>query len=122
MLAPQLGSYAVRMAVIATLMAAYGLHVTPRNVLLMVAAVSISFLFALTPGGVGTQQALALVALRDAAPSATVAAYAIGQQVIITAWSVVLGAVALGATIGWRATRTLVHERWTEARVRRARD
>lgn len=120
-LAPQLGSYAVRMAVIGTLMAAYGLDVSAHSILLMVAVVSLSFLFALTPGGVGTQQALALVALRGTAPSATVAAYAIGQQVILTAWSVALGAVALSATIGWRATRTLVHERWTDSRARRAR-
>lgn len=121
-LVPQLGSYAARMCVIATLMAAYGLDVTPRGVLLMVAVVSLSFLFALTPGGVGTQQALAVIALRGAAPSATVAAYAIGQQVIITAWSIALGAVALSATIGWRATRTVVHERWTATRSRKASD
>jgi hypothetical protein len=60
---------------------------------------------AVTPGEVGTQQAIA---------------YSLGQQAILTAWNVALGVVALGVTIGWGATRGLIRDRWAEARASRA--
>jgi hypothetical protein len=77
-------------------------------VLLVTAVNSLSTTFAATPGGVGTQQALASIALRNYAPAHIVTAYSLGQQLILTAWDVVLGFVLLWATIGWRATHQLV--------------
>ena len=121
-LAPQAGSYLVRMGVIAVLMADYGIPVSPHTVLLVVAASSISTLVALTPGGVGTQQALIVVALTGVAPSATATAYSLGQQAILTAWDVALGLAALAATIGWGATRGLIRDQWAEARAKKHQD
>lgn len=120
-LAPQLVSYGVRIGVIATLMSAYGVPVSLRSVFLIIGATSIATMLALTPGGIGTQQALASVALRDVAASATVTAYSLGQQIILTAWNVALAVVALSATIGWRVTRTLVHDGWVDGRAATAR-
>lgn len=119
-LLPQAGSYVLRMIALAVLMSAYGLSVSPRSVLLVIAAVSLSTLVALTPGGIGTQQALIAVALRDAAPAATVAAYSIGQQIILTAWDVAFGLVALTLTLGWASTRALLGEQRAESRRARA--
>lgn len=115
-LLPQMGSYASRMGAMAVLMSAYGVPVSLRNIFLIIAAGSISTLVALTPGGVGTQQALAVAALSDVSDSATVAAYSLGQQAILAAWSAALGLVALSVTVGWGTTRGLIHERWVEAR------
>jgi hypothetical protein len=44
---------------------------------------------------------LASVALRNYAPAHVVTAYSLGQQLILTAWDVVLGFVLLWSTIGW---------------------
>jgi uncharacterized membrane protein YbhN (UPF0104 family) len=66
----QVASYVARMGVNATFMSAFGIPVTIRNIFLIIAANSVSSTFAVTPGGVGTQQALASVALRDVAPPA----------------------------------------------------
>ena len=107
-LAVEVASYVVRMAVTTTFMYAYDVPVSARAVLLITAVNSISTTFAATPGGVGTQQALASVALRNYAPAHVVTAYSLGQQLILTAWDVVLGFVLLWSTIGWTATRHLV--------------
>jgi len=107
----QLGSYLARMAVIATLMHAYGIPISIRNVLVIVAASSVSSSIALTPGGIGAQTALTSVALAGVAPVSTIAAYAVGQQLIITAWNVLFGAALLIPTIGWEGARALIRTR-----------
>jgi uncharacterized membrane protein YbhN (UPF0104 family) len=107
-LAVEVASYVVRMTVTTTFMYAYDVPVSARAVLLITAVNSISTTFAATPGGVGTQQALASVALRNYAPAHIVTAYSLGQQLILTAWDVVLGFVLLWSTIGWTATRRLM--------------
>jgi uncharacterized membrane protein YbhN (UPF0104 family) len=110
-LAPQVASYLVRMAVTATFMHAYGVPVSPRAVLLVIAANAISSTFAATPGGIGEQQALAAIALRNYAPSDVVTAYSLGQQLIISAWDVLLGLLLLWSTIGFSATRELLRRK-----------
>ena len=110
-LAPQVASYLVRMAVTATFMHAYDVPVSPRAVLLVIAANAISSTFAATPGGIGAQQALAAIALRNYAPSDVVTAYSLGQQLIISAWDVLLGLLLLWSTIGFSATRELLRRK-----------
>ena len=110
-LALEAASYLVRMTVTAMFMYAYDVPVSPRAILLIVGANSISSTFAATPGGVGSQQALVTVVLRNYAPASTVTAYSLGQQLIIAAWDVALGLLLLWATIGWRATHALVRDR-----------
>ena len=46
--------------------------------------------------------------MRNYAPAHIVTAYSLGQQLILTAWDVVLGFLLLWSTIGWAATRHLV--------------
>jgi uncharacterized membrane protein YbhN (UPF0104 family) len=104
-LAVQIASYLLRIAVTAVFMLAYDVPVSPRTVLLVVAVNAFSSTFAVTPGGVGSQQALASVALRNYAPSNVIAAYSLGQQVIISAWDLTLGLLLLWWAIGWKATR-----------------
>ena len=107
-LLPQVGAYALRMCVMATFMKAFGIPVTIRNIFLIIAANSISSTLAVTPGGVGTQQALATVALRSVAPAATVTAYSLAQQMILMAWNIVFGLAMMATTFGWSTTRDLI--------------
>ena len=104
----EVASYAARMAVTATFMRAYDLKVTPSSLLLILAVNATASTFALTPGGVGTQQALATAALRNMASSSVVAAYSLGQQLILAAWDVAFGTLVLWSAIGWSATRALL--------------
>ena len=84
--------------------------VTLGNIFLIIAANSISSTFAVTPGGVGTQQAMASFALRDVAPASTVTAYSLSQQMICMAWNITFGLVFMASTFGWSATKDMVRE------------
>ncbi len=106
-LAVEVASYAARVGVTATFMRAYDVPVSLQNVLLILAVNAIASTFAFTPGGVGTQQALATAALRNSASTSVVAAYSLGQQLILAAWDVALGLLVLWSAIGWTATRAL---------------
>jgi uncharacterized membrane protein YbhN (UPF0104 family) len=90
-------------------MRAYDVPVSLQNVLLILAVNAIASTFAITPGGVGTQQALATAALRNSASSSVAAAYSLGQQLILATWDIAFGLLVLCSAIGWTATRTLVH-------------
>jgi uncharacterized membrane protein YbhN (UPF0104 family) len=104
----EVASYAARVGVTATFMRAYGLPVTPSSLLLILAVNATASTFAFTPGGVGAQQALATAALRNTASSSMVAAYSLGQQLILAVWDVAFGVLVLWSAIGWSATRALL--------------
>jgi uncharacterized membrane protein YbhN (UPF0104 family) len=107
-LAVEMASYVIRIGVTAAFMRAYGVPTSVENVLLVIAANAVASTFALTPGGVGTQQALATAALRNTASSGAVTAFSLGQQLILAGWDIVFGLIVLWSTIGWTATRRLV--------------
>jgi uncharacterized membrane protein YbhN (UPF0104 family) len=107
-LAVEMASYVMRIGVTAAFMRAYGVPTSVENVLLVVAVNAVASTFALTPGGVGTQQALASAALRNTASAGAVTAFSLGQQLILAAWDIVFGLIVLWAAIGWTATRRLV--------------
>ena len=104
----EVASYAARVGVTATFMRAYDVPVSPQSVALILAVNALASTFALTPGGVGTQQALATAALRNTASSSVIAAYSLGQQLILAVWDMAFGLVVLWSAIGWTATRALV--------------
>ncbi len=119
-LALQVFSYAARVGVNANFMYAFGIPVTARNVFLIIAANSVSSTFAVTPGGVGTQQAMASFALRDVAPASTVTAYSLAQQMILIAWNITFGLVAMASTFGWSATKDMISESRQKSKEKRS--
>ena len=119
-LALQVASYTARIGVNANFMYAFGIPVTIRNVFLIIAANSVSSTFAVTPGGVGTQQAMASFALRDVAPASTVTAYSLAQQMILIAWNITFGLVAMASTFGWSATKDMVRESRQKSKQKRS--
>ena len=65
-----------------------------ENVLLVMSVQSITGALPFTPGGAGAQQAL-LVATLEGTSRVVVLAYSVGQQLAVTAWSVLLAFAAL---------------------------
>ena len=102
-------SYAARMGVNATFMKAFHIPVSLENVFLIVAASSISSTVAVAPGAVGRRPRWPRSCCAHVATQSEISAYAIGQQVITTAWNVAFGLTLLATTIGWKETRALVH-------------
>ena len=74
---------------------AFNIGASPRNVLLVLGVNAISAALPFTPGGAGAQQALLVEVFGKAATTATVAAYSVGQQIAIAAFSFALGFLAL---------------------------
>jgi uncharacterized membrane protein YbhN (UPF0104 family) len=76
-----------------------------HNALLVQATQSMSTILPLTPGGLGTEQALLAYALGGEEPVAEVLGFSIGLRLVLTAVNVVVGFAAIGLmlrTFRWR--------------------
>jgi uncharacterized membrane protein YbhN (UPF0104 family) len=87
--APSLGSYLARLAIVAVFLGAYGIPTSLHDIASVTASNSIPNSVSATPGGVGVTQAMNSVALSGSADPATATAYSISQQVVASAWNVV---------------------------------
>jgi len=76
---------------------AFGIGASVRNTLLVIGCNAVATLVPLTPGGAGVQQALLVKVFEKARPTDVVAAFSVGQQVAMAAFSLLLG---FGALVG----------------------
>lgn len=74
-----------------------GIPITFHNVATVTASNSISNSVSATPGGVGVTQAMNTAALSGS----TDAAYSISQQLVTSAWNVLLAVVLVPWVFGW---------------------
>ena len=77
------------------LLEAFNVGGSVRNVLLVLGVNAVAALVPFTPGGAGVQQALLVKVFAGTATGATVAAYSVGQQIAIAAFTFGVGFVAL---------------------------
>ncbi|HZO04983.1 MAG TPA: hypothetical protein VFB52_01225 [Solirubrobacterales bacterium] len=115
---PSAGSYAARLAIVGVFLGAYGIPVTFHNVASVTASNSISNSVSATPGGVGVTQAMNTAALADSTNAATATAYSISQQLVTSAWNVVLAVVLVSWVFGWSGGRALVESSYADAKVK----
>jgi uncharacterized protein (TIRG00374 family) len=74
---------------------AFNIGASVRNVLFVLGVNAMASALPFTPGGAGAQQALLVQVFAGAAAAATVAAYSVGQQIAIAAFSFAMGFIAL---------------------------
>jgi uncharacterized membrane protein YbhN (UPF0104 family) len=91
----QFAGWLFRFAAFWMLLDAFNVGGSVRNVLLVLGVNAVAALVPFTPGGAGVQQALLVQVFAGAATSATVAAYSVGQQIAIGAWTLLAGFLAL---------------------------
>jgi len=77
------------------LLEAFNVGGSVRNVLLVLGVNAVAAAVPFTPGGAGVQQALLVKVFSGTAAGATVAAYSVGQQIAIAAFTFGIGFVAL---------------------------
>jgi uncharacterized membrane protein YbhN (UPF0104 family) len=77
------------------LLEAFNVGGSVRNVLLVLGVNAVAALVPFTPGGAGVQQALLVKVFSGTATGATVAAYSVGQQIAIAAFTFTAGFLAL---------------------------
>lgn len=87
---------------------AFNIGASPRNVMLVLGVNAISAALPFTPGGAGAQQALLVEIFGKTANQATVAAYSVGQQIAIAAFSFGLGFLALAFVFRIRSFKEVI--------------
>ncbi len=95
----QLADWAFRLATIWFMLGAFQIEQSLRNVLLVQAAESLSTLVPVSPGGLGTQQALLVYTLRGTASRSALLAFSVGMKLTLTAVNVVIGFAAILLTL-----------------------
>jgi uncharacterized membrane protein YbhN (UPF0104 family) len=113
---PSFGGWLAKLGVIAVFLAAYGIPVTFASVMHVVGSNSIANTVSVTPGGVGVNQAMNVIALQDYADADTATAYSIGQQLVTTAWNMAFAIALVVWVFGWTGGRTLVTESYEGAK------
>jgi uncharacterized membrane protein YbhN (UPF0104 family) len=91
----QLAGWAFRFAAFWLLLDAFNVGGSVRNVLLVLGVNAVAAVVPFTPGGAGVQQALLVKVFHGVASGATVAAYSVGQQIVIAVSTLATGFVAL---------------------------
>jgi uncharacterized membrane protein YbhN (UPF0104 family) len=95
----QLADWGLRLTTIWFMLDAFGIHQSPRNVLLVQASQSLATLVPVSPGGVGTEQAFLVYTLRGQAARSALLAFSVGMKLTLTAVNVVLGFTAILLTL-----------------------
>ncbi len=90
------------------LLDAFNVGGSVRNVLLVLGVNAVAAVVPFTPGGAGVQQALLVKVFAGAAAGATVAAYSVGQQIVIAATTLAVGFGALAGIFGIRSFKEAV--------------
>jgi uncharacterized protein (TIRG00374 family) len=91
----QLCGWVFRFAAFWFLLEAFNIGGSVRNVLLVLGVNAVAAVVPFTPGGAGVQQALLVKVFATTAAADVVAAYSVGQQVAIAAFSFAMGFAAL---------------------------
>jgi uncharacterized membrane protein YbhN (UPF0104 family) len=79
-----------------------------KNVLLVLGVNAVAAVVPFTPGGAGVQQAFLVKVFAGTASGATVAAYSVGQQIAIAAFSLAVGFAALVFVFQFRSFKEVI--------------
>jgi uncharacterized membrane protein YbhN (UPF0104 family) len=115
---PSFLSWVCKLAVIGIFLAAFAIPVTFESIMWVAGSGSLANVVSFTPGAVGITQAtnaLALDTCCDVARS-TAVDYSTAQQLIMTAWNVLLATVLVVAVFGWSGGKLLVTQSYRDAK------
>jgi threonine dehydrogenase-like Zn-dependent dehydrogenase len=115
---PEVGSYAARLGIVAVFLAAYSIPVTFRSVVAVTGANSVSNTVAVTPGSAGVTQALNVAVLSSVTSKQNATAYSVSQQLIVTAWDILLAILLVTWVFGWSGGKELVRQSYAAAQVK----
>jgi uncharacterized membrane protein YbhN (UPF0104 family) len=101
----QLAGWCFRVAAFWCLLEAFGVGGSVRNAILVLGCNAVAAIVPFTPGGAGVQQALLVKVFGG---SSVVAAYSVGQQIAIGAFSLAVGFVALATIFKFRSFRDAI--------------
>jgi uncharacterized membrane protein YbhN (UPF0104 family) len=104
----QFAGWLFRFAAFWFLLEAFHVGGSVHNVLLVLGCNAVAAIVPFTPGGAGVMQALLVKVFAGTAAGATVAAYSVGQQIAIGAFTIAVGFAALVFIFGFRSFRAVI--------------
>ena len=117
---PGVISWIAMLCVIGVFLAAYAIPVTFDTLMRVVAGNSIANVTSVTPGGAGVTQAFNVASLQGVTSSANATAFSVSQQLIMTAWNILVALVLVTWAFGWTEGRSLVEQSYAEAKEKAA--
>ena len=105
----QVAAWLCRFAAFWFLLDAFGVGGSVENVLLVFGVNQVAGAVPFTPGGAGIQQALLVKVFARNAPTAVVAAYSVGQQIAIAAFTALVGLGAVVFVFRFRSFGEVLH-------------
>jgi uncharacterized membrane protein YbhN (UPF0104 family) len=104
----QAGAWVCRFVAVWFLLDAFRVGGSVENVLLVFGAGQVAGAVPFTPGGAGVQQALLVKVFATSAPTAVVAAYSVGQQIAIAAFTAAAGLAAVVFIFRFRSFKEVI--------------
>jgi uncharacterized membrane protein YbhN (UPF0104 family) len=117
---PSLASWLASLAVMGVFLAAYDIPVTFDTLMRIAGGNSIANVTSVTPGGAGVTQAFNVASLKGVASSQDATAYSVAQQLVTTAWNLILGIALVVWAFGWTGGKKLVGESYEGAKEKAA--
>jgi uncharacterized protein (TIRG00374 family) len=105
----QTGAWLARAAAFWFLLEAFRVGASVKNVLLVFAVNQVAGAVPLSPGGAGVQQALLVKVFSSTAPTTVVAAYSVGQQIAIAAFTALVGLGAVFFIFRFRSFKEVIY-------------
>jgi uncharacterized membrane protein YbhN (UPF0104 family) len=102
--------WAFRLAAIFFFLRAFGMPTDLYNVLVVQVAQTLSTLLPLTPGGIGTEQALLVFLFEGEATASEVLSFSVGVKFVVIAVNLTIGTIATFALLGTTRWREVVDE------------
>ena len=117
---PSLLSWLCKLAVIGIFLAAFAIPVTFESIMWVTGSGSLANVVSVTPGAVGITQATNALALDTCCdvPKSAAVDYSTAQQLITTAWNVIVAIVLTVSVFGWTGGKQLVGDSYADAKVK----
>jgi uncharacterized membrane protein YbhN (UPF0104 family) len=117
---PSFLSWLCKLTVVGIFLAAFAIPVTFESIMWVVGSGSLANVASFTPGAVGITQATNALALDTCCdvPRGDAIDYSTAQQLITTAWNVVLAIVLVVLVFGWTGGKLLVGQSYEDAKVK----
>src|SRR4029077_19116716 len=108
------------LGVMAVFLAAYSIPVTFSTLMRISGGNSIANVTSVTPGGAGVTQAFNVASLSGIASPTDATAYSVAQQLVTTAWNIVLAIILVVWAFGWSGGKQLVSDSYIGAKQKAA--
>jgi uncharacterized membrane protein YbhN (UPF0104 family) len=117
---PSFLAWVASLGVMAVFLAAYDIPVSFDTLMRISGGNSIANVTSVTPGGAGVTQAFNVASLNGITDATTATAYSVAQQLVTTAWNMILGIALVVWAFGWSGGKKLVGDSYEEAKQKAA--